>query len=337
MPKADHMLSILWLLKTRRRMTAKQLAEELEIHIRSVYRYIDALCASGVPVVAESGPNGGYTLLPTFRESPLFFDMEEQKALTHAAVFAQEAGYPYGKALERAVAKLKRYANEEQQATLERHAAGFEVIVGPADGSLEPVLQAVEQAVAERRTMRIEYERGFAGMVQERTVEPYGLLHWKNRWYTVAYCRLREDIRSFRVDRIRGWESGDAGAFERPDGFSARRYFLKFLLPDVRDGEGLVDVRLRGTSRSIDDLSAHWLFGHALIERTADTAAFRLEASSVEHFVPYTLLSYGASVEVLEPASLVRTMLDLLTRLQGHYGKQREALNAKIGSEDEAL
>lgn len=64
-PKADNMLSILWLLRTRGRVTAKQLAESLEIHVRSVYRYIDALCASGVPIVAEAGPNGGYSLLPT--------------------------------------------------------------------------------------------------------------------------------------------------------------------------------------------------------------------------------------------------------------------------------
>lgn len=79
MSKADHMLSIIWLLKTRNKMTAKQLAEALEINIRSVYRYIDSLCSSGVPIVAESGHNGGYSILKQFKESPLIFHLESKK------------------------------------------------------------------------------------------------------------------------------------------------------------------------------------------------------------------------------------------------------------------
>lgn len=108
MSKADNMLAILSLLRSRKRMTAKQLAEELEIHIRSVYRNIDALCASGVPIVAETGRSGGYRLPDRYAEAPLFFDLDEQKALVHAAAFAREAGYPFGDALGRAVSKLKR-------------------------------------------------------------------------------------------------------------------------------------------------------------------------------------------------------------------------------------
>src|SRR5690554_2256682 len=108
MSKSDNMLSILWMLRSGRRITAKQIAEELEIHIRTVYRCIDSLCASGVPIIAESGPNGGYQILGDFAESPLMFDMDEQKALVHAATFAQEAGYPFKEELHRAIDKLKR-------------------------------------------------------------------------------------------------------------------------------------------------------------------------------------------------------------------------------------
>ncbi len=73
MSKMVNMLSILWLLKTRKQLTAKELAEELEISIRTVYRYIDALCASGVPIIADAGHNGGYSLLNEFTKAPLFF------------------------------------------------------------------------------------------------------------------------------------------------------------------------------------------------------------------------------------------------------------------------
>src|SRR5690625_7375701 len=92
MSKTDNMLAILWLLKTEKRMTAKQLAETLEIHIWSVYRYINSLCASGVSIIADSGHNGGYSLLHEFIESPLFFSLEDQKELVHAARLSDEGG-----------------------------------------------------------------------------------------------------------------------------------------------------------------------------------------------------------------------------------------------------
>jgi len=305
-------------------MTAKQLADELEIHVRSVYRYIDALCASGVPIVAESGPNGGYALLPTFRESPLFFDAEEQKALVHASRFAKEAGYPYGEALERAVAKLKRYANEEQLASIERHAAGIDVIYGPADESLEDVLRCMETAVADGRTVRIDYRHGYNGTVESRTIDPYGLVFWRQRWYVVAFCRLRGKIRSFRTDRIAAFVVGDE-RFVRPPDFSARDYFRTFLLPGERGKDELVDVRLRGTRRAIEDICAHWLYGHALVERSESEARFRLEASIVHSYAPYTLLSFGTSIRVVEPDSLVRAVIDALDRLRPHYEAQANA------------
>ncbi|WP_309119049.1 YafY family protein [Paenibacillus sp.] len=324
MSKADKMLSILWQLRARQRVTAKQLAESLEIHVRSVYRYIDALCASGVPIVAEAGPNGGYTLLPTFRESPLFFDLEEQKALVHAAAFARENGYPFGEALDRAIGKLKRYANEEQQETLARHAAGLDVIAGAGGEDIGEMLQRIETAVADSRTIRIVYVKGYAGPTETRDVDPYGLVVWRSRWYVVGYCRLRQAVRSFRTDRIQSCETTEDG-FVRPADFSAREFFMKFLLPEGGgpDDESFVTVRLRGTARAIDDVCLHWLFSQSLAERTGKEAVFRMDAQWVRHYVPYTLIAYGTSIAVVEPLSLVEDVFSVLDRLRPHYENMR--------------
>ena len=118
MAKNDNMLAILWMLNSGAKMTAKQIAEKLEINIRTVYRYIDSLCASGVPIVSDSGQKGGYSLLNHFVQAPLFFDMEEQKSLLHAAVFAKEAGYPFSESLDHVTQKLKRYSNRGQVGSL---------------------------------------------------------------------------------------------------------------------------------------------------------------------------------------------------------------------------
>lgn len=72
MPKIDNMLAILWMLSSGEKITAKQMSEKLEMNIRTVYRYIDTLSTSGVPIISDTGHNGGYTLLDNFIEAPLF-------------------------------------------------------------------------------------------------------------------------------------------------------------------------------------------------------------------------------------------------------------------------
>lgn len=72
MAKTDNLLAILWMLSSGEKITAKQISERLEINIRTVYRYIDTLSMSGVPIISDAGHNGGYTLLNNFIEAPLF-------------------------------------------------------------------------------------------------------------------------------------------------------------------------------------------------------------------------------------------------------------------------
>jgi predicted DNA-binding transcriptional regulator YafY len=322
MSKSDNMLSILWMLRSGRKWTAKQLAEELEVHIRTVYRCIDSLCASGVPIVADSGPGGGYQIIGPFADSPLLFDLEEQKALVHASVFAREAGYPFSDALERAVDKLRRYNNPEQLDRLERHRVGVSVIHPPTDGKYKAHLQMLEEAAAAGRSVEMEYDAG-KGDRMVRVFNPYGIVYWKGNWYAVGYCRLRQALRSFRVDRI--VRLADAGVtFERPDAFSAKDFLLGNLLPNGADAGQLVTVRIRGMEQALNELCGHWLFGHALVRREAKEAEFRLDPSSMHTYVPYFLLPYGRALDIVEPESLVRSMAEVSAGIAAHYEAMAE-------------
>ncbi|QMV42367.1 helix-turn-helix transcriptional regulator [Cohnella cholangitidis] len=324
MTKADNMLSILWMLRSGRRMTAGQLAEELEIHVRTVYRCIDSLCASGVPIIADSGPNGGYRILGRFAESPLLFGLEEQKALIHASIFAKEAGYPHTDALDRAVDKLKRYTNEKQLDQLERHGGGLSVISPPIDGKYKDYLQVLEDATGQGVTIEMEYDRGKGEPSPPRLFDPYGIVFWKGNWYTVGYCHLRRDRRSFRVDRIERLLATDR-RFERPEFFSAKDFLMGNLLPGALNDQSLVTVRIRGQEQVLNELCRHWLFGHALSEREAGMAVFRLGEESLRTFVPYFLLPYGASLDV-ESTVLVDRLAEVSRRVSEHY----EAMASKI-------
>ncbi|AKG33306.1 helix-turn-helix transcriptional regulator [Paenibacillus durus] len=318
MPKNDNMLAILWMLNSGVKMTAKQISEKLEINIRTVYRYIDALCASGVPIISDSGHNGGYSLLNNFIRAPLLFDIEEKKALLHAAVFAKEAGYPLSEALGNATSKLKMYSNQEQESILSRHLAGFEVINRMGGPSIQPVLAELEQAVANEFSVEIDYRTSHEEQPKNRVIDPYGMVYWNNKWYTVAFCHLRNEIRSFRADRILQIKRTQI-IFKRSEAFSAREFFMQNLLPDLVGKDGLVSLIIGGRSEALDDLCLHWFLGHHLKERISNQAIFLLEEKSIHTYVPYFLLSYGKSIQVIEPQSLKEKLVAVASELMEYY------------------
>lgn len=201
MPKIDNMLAILWMLRSGEKITAKQISEKLEMNIRTVYRYIDTISTSGVPIISEPGHNGGYTLMNNFVEAPLF-DFEEQTSLFHAAVFAEEAGYYGGEALNRAISKLSKHSNQEQETKINQHLTSLEVISRLSSPSRQPFLKELEQAVADGCSVKILYHKSGGKQIYDRLVDPYRLIYWNNKWYVIGFCHLRSDILSFRVDRI---------------------------------------------------------------------------------------------------------------------------------------
>jgi predicted DNA-binding transcriptional regulator YafY len=316
--KNDNMLAILWMLNSGEKMTAKQISQRLEINIRTVYRHIDALCASGVPVISDPGHNGGYRLLNNFIRAPLLFDMEEKKALLQAAVFAKEAGYPLSEALDNATTKLKMYSNQEQESILNHHLAGFEVINRIANPSIQPILAELEQAVEKGLSIEIDYRTGREEQAKKRMIDPYGMVYWNNKWYTVAFCHLRNEIRSFRVDRILLLKCTQI-IFKRPEAFSAREFFLKNLLHDADGKKGLMTLIIEGRAETLDELCMHWYLGHHLQERTSNQAIFLFEEESMHSYVPYFLLSYGKSIQIIEPQSLKERLVALASELMEYY------------------
>lgn len=319
MAKADTMLAILWLLHSRGKMAANELAEELEVNIRTVYRCVDSLCASGVPVAAEIGRNGGYYIPKHVKLNPLFFSADEQKSLLHAAQFARNSGYPHEEALERAVTKLKRYARPEQLKRLERQESSLEVVYPPVESGLTATLARLEASVDAQTGLVIRYKRDYdndAG--QERALDPYGIVHWKNKWYVAGFCYLRQEIRAFRVDRIVECSAADH-VFERPPGFSAREFLLNGLLSEEGGGAEAISVLVQGVPQAIDDLISHWLFGHSLVDRTADRARFRIHEHRLYTHAAYHLLSFGGKLRIEAPDELREHMAETTSSLLEYY------------------
>ncbi|MGN7414027.1 helix-turn-helix transcriptional regulator [Paenibacillus sp. SAF-068] len=318
MSKLDNMLAILWMLNSGRKITAQELSEKLEINIRTVYRYIDALCASGVPIISDTGHHGGYTLLNQFIKSPLLLDVEEKTTLLHAAVFAKEAGYFLEESLNSATSKLRMHSNPEQENMIKQHFEGVEVIGSPGEPTIEPILRTLEQGILNESSVEMDYQTNHEAQSKRRTVDPYGMIYWNRNWYVIAFCQFRNEIRSFRVDRINHVNQTEL-TFKRPALFSASTFFRNSLLPEADDSQTFIPLLLTGKSSTLDGLCRHWYMRQHLQERTPERAVFLIDKEKMHKYVPSLLLPYGRSVQVLEPTSLKHKLVEALYDLIDHY------------------
>jgi predicted DNA-binding transcriptional regulator YafY len=210
------------------------------------------------------------------------------------------------------------YSNQKQESILNHHLTGFEVINRMADPSVLIVLADLEQAVANAFAVEIEYRTGREEHPNNRVIDPYGMVYWNNKWYIVAYCHLRNEIRSFRAERILKVKRTQI-SFKRPEAFSAREFFMQNLLPDLVGKDGLITLIIGGRSEALDDLCLHWFLGHHLKERTSNRAIFLLEEESIHMHVPYFLLSYGKSIHIIEPQSLKEKLVAVASELMAYY------------------
>lgn len=318
MAKWDNMLSMLWMLRSGRKLTAAQIAESLEISVRTVYRYVDALCASGVPVVAESGHEGGIRILGSFTDTPLFFNTVELKALVDAFKFAQGAGYPYAKELESALKKVENGLHEEQRQDLSLQTSGLDVISPMRPPSAVQLLRDLEQAAKDGQTVRIAYRKANEEMDNEREVDPYGLAYHRNEWYAVAFCHRSQAVRTFRVDRIARLEPTEA-RFDKPEHFSASAYF-RDESRQSREAEGpLTVIRIEGDPDTLNALCCHWHLRHYLTDRTHQEARFLLDVPTMNKYLPRYLMMFGTAIRIREPLELKRMMQEMATGIARHY------------------
>ena len=199
MRRADRLFQIVQYLRGRRLTTAAQLAEWLQVSQRTVYRDIQDLERSGVPIEGEAGV--GYRLRPEFDLPPLMFTYEEVEALVAGARMIGSWGSPQLKqAAELALAKIAAALPEPRRIELERTRLYAMSYADPAVGD---VLDTLRHVIAGRVVTLLDYKDA-ASQPSTRHVWPLGLYFWGNVWSLAAWCELRKDFRNFRLDRIAG-------------------------------------------------------------------------------------------------------------------------------------
>jgi predicted DNA-binding transcriptional regulator YafY len=203
-------------------MTGMEIADRLECDIRTVRRYIGKLQDVGIPVESTAGPAGGYRLRPGFRLPPLIFTEDEA-----AAIILGLMGTPWlrvslpNAAIESTLSKISRVL---PTTTRDRVESIAKLLVMPLDtgGTILDIdlLLRLSQAAGDSRCVDLEYH---SGETTSRVIEPYGIAGYDGQWYVVGFCRLRRDIRVFRLDRIQSATVLEYG-FERPASFDLEKF-----------------------------------------------------------------------------------------------------------------
>ena len=186
--RASRLVSLLLLLQTRGRMTARELADALEVSVRTVYRDVEALGAAGVPVYGEAGHDGGYRLLDGYRTRLTGLTAAEAESLFLAGMPSVAADLGLGAAVSAAQLKLMAALPVESRAHAARISECFHLDAPPWYGDTDRTdrLDAVADAVWTRRRVRIRYLRWAEPHEIDRTVDPYGLVLKAGHWYLVA-------------------------------------------------------------------------------------------------------------------------------------------------------
>jgi predicted DNA-binding transcriptional regulator YafY len=211
--RADRLFRITQSLRSDRWLTARTLADLLEVSERTIYRDIQDLSVSGIPIIAEAGL--GYRLMEGFRLPPLMFDEEELEALLLGVRMVGVWSEPMlAKAAERAVTRIEAVLPERLLPELARNA----ILVPPygPEAAVSDALHLLRQTVRTQRKVKFNYQRA-DGEQSVRTVRPLGLAYWGRTWTLVAWCELRDAFRHFRLDRMHSLlESGEC--FEQEAG-----------------------------------------------------------------------------------------------------------------------
>ncbi|MCG6493483.1 YafY family protein [Kitasatospora sp. A2-31] len=216
--KADRLLSILLLLQTRGRVPATELAERLEVSVRTIYRDVEALSAAGVPVYTERGRHGGIALLPGYRTDVSGLTADEARALfvlsaqgAHSDLGLDGA---LGSALRKVMAALPAPHRPAAERISERILVDPVRWLQPGGSASGPDLGELQHAVFTDRRLRLRYRHSGAPTPAEYTVDPYGLVSKAGVWYLVA--DLNGEPRLFRAERVLAAETAEESVRRRP-------------------------------------------------------------------------------------------------------------------------
>jgi predicted DNA-binding transcriptional regulator YafY len=321
--RASRLLSLLLLLQTRGRMTAQQLADELEVSVRTIYRDVDALSAAGVPLYGDAGHAGGYQLLGGYRTRLTGLTADEAQTLFLSGLPGPAAELGLGSVLAAATLKLRAALPPSLREDADRLGERFYL---DAPGWYRrpeevPFLPVIASAVWERRVVEVTYQRWKEPTEVVRALEPHGLVLKAGTWYVVARCDGA--MRTYRIDQITA-AALTGGGFTAEPGFDLAQYWQAYLAEFYRHlhtGQAEIRISPDGLHRMRHLLSPAVTAAVATGGVAQDDGWTRAQVpieSAAQAIAEF--LRLGADLEVLGPAELRDQAVSAVSAMAALYG-----------------
>jgi Predicted transcriptional regulator len=299
--KIDRLLSIVVLLLGREKVTAADLARRFEVTERTIYRDLDAINASGIPIVAYPGPRGGYRIDPSYTIDRRLLGFEDLKAIVAALKGVNSA--LEDRAIGSALEKIESLGPRERAAELLEDRVVIDLFPWGRRGEERRLAKLLEPAIAERRLVAFDYS-SYGSEVERRVVEPMTLVFKAYAWYLWGFCRLRGGYRLFKLSRMRGLELRLERFKRRPGAYE----------PEAEPPQPPMADVLLAVDRSRAAEAEEWYGSEALQRLEGGELRLRLRLPEGDWLVRM-LLGFGPGIEVLEPPSLRAAVAQAASRI----------------------
>jgi predicted DNA-binding transcriptional regulator YafY len=299
MNRVDRLMAIALRLQSRRLVRAEDLADHFEISVRTVYRDMAALGEAGIPIISEAGV--GYSLVKGYHLPPVMFTAEEASALSIGGKLVEHlTDASLRREMESALLKIRSVLPRDRQDYLDRLERSTEIVSHNAATTprlTSQTLTPIQRALAERRVLALDYQGTNRQDLTKRQVESLGLIYYVDNWHLIAYCRLRQDVRDFRTDRILKLQLQNE-IFSGHTDFSMKRYL------ESKRYEGKFEMaRIRFDAKVMSRVRRERSWGVVEVRADAEGTEVTLLDSSLEWLAEW-VLSFGSLAQALAPERL---------------------------------
>lgn len=317
MNRIDRLQAILTQLQAKKIVKAQEIADRFGISLRTVYRDIRALEEGGIPIGAEAGV--GYFLDDSYSLPPIMFTTEEASAILIAGkLIPHISDMKVNDAFQNALYKIKSVMKTEDQEVLEKLENSVKVFTGiteiPQKDSI--FLQDIQQALVKHKVLKLNY---FAHYKQEhsiRKVEPVGLLFYALNWHLIAYCRLRNDYRDFRLDRIKELEICEETYDRKLD--KAFDEYIKREREQYQSFE--IELRMEKQVALYIHESKYW-YGFLNEQEDGSFVNMKFLNPDLNGFARW-ILSMLDQVKIISPPELRNQLVEMVQKLNSNYLKK---------------
>lgn len=315
MNRIDRLTAILTHLQSKRTVKAAELAARFGVSLRTIYRDVRSLEESGVPVIGEAGQ--GYSLVEGYRLPPIMFTKEEALSMLVAEKLVEKSlGEQSSRFFKEALIKIKAVLKSSEKDLLVEVQDTIQVLKSNPSQVMDKSSKAfntVLEAISMKKVLLSTYVTFDPEKKTERELEPVGMFHSFEQWYLIAYCRLRKDYRTFRLDRFSRLVISELSYS------TAKHPTLETYLDQVSAEQKLYQIILKVPDGAMKYLeNSKYNNGFVSEERVGDVTEITFMNSSIEGFVRW-VISLSDMVVVKQPAILkdrLATLLDEIKTMQ---------------------